>query len=1203
MVAGWVVVAAAFSYIIFLFLVATYGDRIARLRSNASGAGTAAGSASTGIGLASRPTLYALSLAVYCTSWTFFGSVGLAATSGWDFIGIYTGPILLFTVGFPLVRHVVTVSKAQRITSVADFISARYGKSQAVAVIATLIAVVGVVPYIALQLKAVSASLSTIVFQTDIAAASDGSIPVVGDLSLIVAISLAVFAMLFGTRHSDATEHQEGLMLAIAMESVVKLVAFVSLGIFVLYVLFDSPAAMLTAAAEKGGILDLYTSPVHWEQIAIFTVLSAFAALLLPRQFHVAVVENNDAKELRRATWLFPLYLIAINLFVVPIAIAGRTVLGEDVTGDLFVLALPLSAGAFDFAVVAFIGGLSAATAMVIVAAVALSIMISNQIVLPLLLHGTNGRFANRNMSRTVLVVRRIAIFMVLALGYLYYVVAGDSAALASIGLLSFAAIAQLAPAFLGGIFWRRATAPGAVAGMVAGIGVWVYTLLLPSLGHGVEAIEGLITNGPLGISWLRPQHLFGSDFPPLTNGVLWSLAFNVIAYIAVTYRRDPLPLERLQADHFVKSGMPHAGSLLTPRRIMRPISVGELQETISRYLGEERAQRAFDTYANEHDTNLTPAILADSALITHSEQILASAIGAASSRLVFSLLMQSGQAGGKVPDRLLDDASQAIQYNRDLLQSAIDHVQQGIAVYDRDLRLICWNQHFRSILDLPTEFGQIGVSLGDVVRYGVEHGHYGEGNVAAMVDARIDNLLDDTNTFEETLVTKEMVLEVRTNRMPDGGIVVTYTDVSERAASKKALEESNQELEQRVRKRTEELTGLNVQLEKASRTADEANLSKTRFLAAAGHDILQPLNAARLYTTALTERLESKEHLESATHVDNALSAVEDILSAILDISRLDAGAMKPEISIVSVDQLLEQLHSEFQPMAEGKQLTFHVVKSGLYVRSDRRLLRRLLQNLISNAIKYTPSGKVLVGCRRGGEHMTLHVYDTGLGVPVSKQREIFNEFQRLDSGIQAAPGLGLGLSIVERLSKVLEHPVELWSQPGKGTRFSVSLPVAQPIQMPEEVKQRIKPASIHLNDLLILCIDNEPQILNGMRILLEGWGCRVLTAEGQHDGTECIEEERRNSGRLPDAVLIDYHLHGGMRGVEVLTQLRWRFDRDLPGVLITADRSAAVRDEANENNMAVLNKPLKPAALRSLLQQMVRKDRIVENNPSAAE
>src|SRR5919206_2754070 len=343
---GWLVVAAALAYIGLLFAVASYGDRLAARRRMAERGGAKA-----------RPTLYALSLGVYCTSWTFFGSVGLAAKSGFDFLTIYIGPALLFGLGAPLVRRIAALAKAHNITSTADFLAARYGKSQTVAAVVTVIAVIGSIPYLALQLKAVSASLTTF-------AAGAAATPVFGDIALLTALSLAAFAILFGTRHVDATEHQEGLMLAIAAESVVKLLAFLAVGLFVVFGLFDG-FADLWAKADAEGAVNRMLRDVDGGQWITMTLLSFVCAIALPRQFHVAVVENNAPQEIRRAAWLFPLYLVLINVFVVPIALGGLVRFhGSGVAGDMFVLALPLSAGETAITFAAFIGGLSAPAAL-----------------------------------------------------------------------------------------------------------------------------------------------------------------------------------------------------------------------------------------------------------------------------------------------------------------------------------------------------------------------------------------------------------------------------------------------------------------------------------------------------------------------------------------------------------------------------------------------------------------------------------------------------------------------------------------------------------------------------------------------------------------------------------------------------------------------------------------------------------------------
>ncbi len=464
MLQAWVVIAFALGYIGLLFIVATYGDETGRL----------------GRAGRWRRFIYPLSLAIYCTSWTFFGSVGLASRTGFDFLTIYIGPMLVIGLCSPLITRIVRLAKAQNITSIADFIAARYGKAQTVAATVALIAIIGTIPYIALQLKAVSSSLTTILGHTGPASATMQ--PVLGDIAFYVALAMAMFAVLFGTRHIDATEHQDGLMLAIATESLVKLVAFVAVGVFVTFWIFDGPIALFSQALKEPHAAAALTREPAVARLAAMTLLSLFAIVLLPRQFHVTVVENNSEDEIKRAAWLFPLYLVLINLFVVPIALAGLLTFPEsDVDSDMFVLALPLAARSDLFTIAAFVGGLSAATAMVIVESVALAIMISNDIIMPLVLQRRETLISRReNVGGLLLAVRRTAIFVILFLAYVYYRLAGD-AQLASIGLLSFAAIAQLAPAFFGGLIWRRATARGAMAGMTIGILAWTYTLLIPS--------------------------------------------------------------------------------------------------------------------------------------------------------------------------------------------------------------------------------------------------------------------------------------------------------------------------------------------------------------------------------------------------------------------------------------------------------------------------------------------------------------------------------------------------------------------------------------------------------------------------------------------------------------------------------------------------------------------------------------------------
>ena len=1171
MLQGWMVVLTTLFYIGLLFAIASYGDHRARSRPPEQ----------------RHPNLYALSLAVYCTSWTFFGSVGLAKSSGLDFLTIYIGPIIVFTLGFPLLWRIIRLAKNERITSIADFLGARYGKNQQVAAVATIIAVMGTMPYIALQLKAVATSVAILMEHLNIAF-PNGKLPVLADIAFFVAIAMAIFAILFGTRHADATEHQGGLILAIATESVIKLFAFLIVGLYVTYWIFDGPVDLFAQAAEAGlSALGPAAGPDAINWIVLIT-LSSGAAILLPRQFHVAVVENTSERALRRATWLFPLYLVIINLFVLPIALAGQIALGPDVDADSYVLRLPMAAGSEFVTLVAFLGGLSAATAMVIVSSVALAIMISNDLVMPLILRRHADDAVNvRDMGSLLLNVRRVAILVVFTLAYAFYRTAVNNAALAQIGLIAFAAMAQFLPALLGGLIWKRANARGTIAGLVVGFSFWAYTLLLPMFAQSGLIPSGFLAHGPFGITFLKPQALFGTDLPSLLHGVFWSLLFNIVAYTAGSVSRMPELIERLQANVFVPDELRPTPALRLWRTML---TVGDLEDMVARYLGGERTQRSFRAHAQQRDISYDRHMEVDPHFLRFAEQLLASAIGSASSRLLMSLLLKRREPTPKGTMKLLDDASEALQYNRDLLQTALNHVRQGIAVFDTDLRLTLWNKPFRELLKIPAEFGQVGTPLPSILHHVAARGDLGEGSAEQLVNERMDLIVVQQAPYQESMSSSGQTLEIRANSMPDGGIVITFTDVSERVRAERALETANESLERRVKDRTRELMHLNDALRSAKQAAEEANVSKTRFLAAAGHDIMQPMNAARLYTTALVNRLNGmvtrsddealSEGAVMAGNIDSSLEAVEDILAALLDIARLDSGAMKAQLSAFPIDELLDRMRIDFDPQAKEKGLELRIVSCGLHVRSDKRLLRRLLQNLISNAIKYTTEGRVLVGCRRLEGAIEVQVHDTGVGIPEERREEIFLEFQRLDEGARIASGLGLGLSIVDRIARVLDHPIRLMSEPGEGSAFAVRLPAFRLLHSARRAETPPSMANQPLSHLTILCIDNEPVILDGMRAMLEGWGCKVLTASNVDEAEELLA----NAEKQPDGILIDYHLDN-MLGTEVCERLRAQYGTDIFASLITADRTTEVRDEAKSKDMAVLNKPVKPAQLRALL------------------
>ncbi|HMM63651.1 MAG TPA: PAS domain-containing hybrid sensor histidine kinase/response regulator, partial [Mesorhizobium sp.] len=1069
--------------------------------------------------------------------------------------------------------RIVRLAKTEKITSVADFLGARYGKSFTVAAIATLIATIGTVPYMALQLKAISGSVSLMV--AHYTGAPPSFDPFVSDISLIVAMLLALFSVLFGTRHADATEHQDGLVLAVAVESVVKLAAFLAIGLLVTFVIFDGPGAMIDTLAADTRVREAMSYGTSLATWLVLTGLSGFAILMLPRQFYVTIVENRSEAELRTAAWVFPAYLIAINLFVLPIALAGLAIVAGRTGSDLYVLALPLFTGHDLLAIIAFVGGFSAATAMVIVESVALSIMISNDLVIPLfvrrLVRSSNSE--NENWSTLILNVRRAAIFIMLFVAFLYYRASTDSARLSSIGLMSFAAIAQFAPALIGGLIWRGANGRGAALGMAAGISVWAYTLLFPSLAAADNAI---VVNGLFGLEALRPQQLFGTVAEPLNHGVMWSLSVNALFFFFGSLSRASLPLERIQAAIFVPR---EAGPMPSLRRFRTSTTVNDLKDTISRYLGVERTERSFQSFEATNGTALHGYEQASMEVIRFSEQLLASAVGSSSARLILSLLFRRNDPGSRDALRLLDDATEALQHNRDLLQIALDQMEQGITVFDKDFRLICWNRQYRALFSLPDEMGQVGVSLDRILRHLAERGDIAPGSQVTL----LNRLTSFDGPWQLELKTSGRILELRSAPMPDGGMVATYADISAQVAADLALKRANESLEQRVRSRTAELTRVNEELAQAQMLAEEANLSKTRFLAAAGHDILQPLNAARLYCASLIEKAGKGAAGEAAVNIESSLESVETILGAVLDISRLDAGAMKPEETVFRLDGLLRQIGTDFQPMAAAKGLELVIVPSSLWTETDRTLLRRLVQNLVSNAVKYTRRGRILVGVRRRGEDAELQVIDTGIGIAPDKLNTVFREFTRLEEGAREAQGLGLGLSIVDRIARVLRLEIRISSDLGRGTRFSVLLPVKQAQEMPKPAARRApRRASATATGLAVACIDNDARILEGMRLLLEGWGCTVATYAGSAD-----IEARATAMPRPDIILADYHLDGET-GLDAVVRLRALHGESIPAVLVTADRTAEVRTAAAALDVPVINKPVKPAALRSVLARL---------------
>ena len=657
---GWLMFVISFGYIGLLFAIASYGDRRAE----------------SGNSIINNPYVYALSLAVYCTAWTFYGSVGRAATAGIGFLPIYLGPTLVAAIWWFVMRKIIIISKANRITSIADFIASRYGKSMLLGGFVTIIAVLGIVPYISLQLKAVSTSFTLLwnypEIQTEISTV--GPLFTIQDTPFYVAMLLAMFAILFGTRHLDVTEHHEGLVAAIAFESLVKLLAFIGVGLFVSYGLFNGLGDIFRQAALDPALQPLLSgeeiggSYLTWASLMI---LSIFAIMFLPRQFQMTVIENMDEAHLYKAMWLFPLYLLLINIFVLPIALGGRLHFGAlNMDADTFVLTLPMSAGRVDVALLAFIGGLSAATSMVIVATVALSTMVSNDLVMPLLLRIRYLRLTEwPDLNSLILSIRRFTIIGILLLSYSYFRVTGESSSLVSTGLISFAAVAQFAPAILGGIYWEDGTRLGAIWGLLLGFLVWGYTLPLPALVSSGLLSESLLSAGPFGFNLLRPYHLFGLDgLDPVTHSLFWSLLFNLATYVTISVLGKQDSIERAQAAIFVNAAKYVGdGGRATPWRGQG--TAQKLCLLLGRFLGEKRAEDQMRRYAQRRGQTLEELLQReiDRELVNFTETLLSGSIGAASARVAIASVAEEEPVGNDEILEVLNEASQLLAYSREL--------------------------------------------------------------------------------------------------------------------------------------------------------------------------------------------------------------------------------------------------------------------------------------------------------------------------------------------------------------------------------------------------------------------------------------------------------------------------------------------------------------------------------------------------------
>jgi PAS domain S-box-containing protein len=789
--------------------------------------------------------------------------------------------------------------------------------------------------------------------------------------------------------------------------------------------------------------------------------------------------------------------------------------------------------------------------------------------VMPVLLRrGWGERHAAADVASLVLWVRRLSILLLALCAYAYYRWIGGDTTLAAYGLMAFAAVAQFAPGLIGGLYWRGASRRGVEFGLLAGFVTWIYTLLLPTLSSSGHFDHTWLHEGPFGVHWLRPQQLFGlSGWDPLTHGTFWSLLLNSAVMMLVSARWRPSVDERLRIAPFLD---PYAErQTLVPSEWPGNVSVGDLQALAVRIVGERHARRAFSEQAISIGRDLQPAAAADRVWIQFTERLLAASIGAASARLVLtSVLRGSGMHLSEVM-ALLDEAGQELRFNREILSTTLENISAGVSVVDPDMRLVAWNRRYQQMFGYPAGMLYVGRPVADLIRYNAERGELGDGDTDAQVRRRIEHMRNGRPHVFERVRADGSVIEMRGQALPGGGYVTSYNDITAYKNAEQALREANENLEQRVAERTRE--------------AEDAQQSRTRFLAAISHDVLQPLNAARLFASALRDSGQPQEQQHLAERVDASLRAAEELLDGLLDVSRLDTGALQADVRAFDAAELLRELAAQYAPVAAGRGLDLRVHARACLVRSDRRLLRRVLQNFLANALRYTRQGRIVLGMRAHGDQVALQVWDSGPGIPEQHMRQIYDEFHRYQQPFDwGERGLGLGLSICQRISRLLEHRLDARSQVGRGSMFSITVPRAANLATPMPRTATALPDSGSLAGLRVLCVDNDQEILDGMRVLLSRWQATAITA------STVDEALARVADSAPQAMLVDYHLHDRLDGLDTLDALR-EAGGTIPGALLTADGRDELKRQARQRGYRLLTKPVKPASLRAWLAAQV--------------
>ncbi len=1130
----WTVSAITLIYLFFLFAIANWGNRRQHLSKN----------------------VYGLALGVHCTSWAYFGTSTQASNFGWPLVPTYLGCILVMLFGMHLYKKVATLCHRNNVSSLSEFVGLRFNHSNSIAALIVVICIIGVIPYIALQLDAISTAVGLI---TERDTEQDISI------SFYITVTMAGFAVWYGNRTLDLTQKHKGLMLTLAVESVVKLVGLLCVGFFTVYTVFDGSFDLIEQALAKEDTRDTLHQPFAYWIYASHVLLGICAMFCLPRQFHVNFVENQNSEEIERARWLFPSYLLAMSLFVLPIALAGDIVLENDAlaaghsgsapNSDHYVLMLPVYFGNEAMSIIAYVGGLAASTSMVIVATLALGNMVNTSLIMPLWLRKNRLRISSTyqlapNLSpRALLRTRQFSIATLVMIAYIYHVKISQTAPLVDSGTIAIALLAQLFPAIFLGVYWDRIHKIGIITGLLGGLSIVASEMLYPAV---------------IASYYFAPSPT-DEDY---ANAIFLSIGLNFLLSILVS------KLFPKESNPFFLEGAAKTNLSIKPddlRKLLLPVLDKKSMSTFESSLAVTRD--------NEY---VGPIGVMD------AQRYLASHLGLASARILLNAISENRFEDKQEMSELVEQASQTFQFRHEVLQSSISHLPQGISVVDSDLKLVAWNQSYERLMKYPPGFLATGKDIVDLFAFSAGRelitpqdsastdNNKSVKNYSAAIEERITSMKKGDDYKIMRRFKDEKVIEITGSSLPGGGYITTYTDVSEYINIQKQLEDSKNQLEKRVEKRTQELA-------KAKTEAEQANRSKTKFLAAAGHDLMQPLNAATLFASMLKDKLTDNEAKSTCKHLLSSLENADQQLGMLLDISKLESGRITPSFSTFAIRDIFESLRNDYELQARAKNIELNIVETSLQLHTDKALFMRIVQNLLSNAIRYTAEGKVLLGVRRRKENICeIFVVDTGQGIEKKHQTRIFDEFARLNRD-KDDQGLGLGLTIVDRMCRLLSIDIRLNSEVGRGSAFSLLLKhhgSAASAELNREVT--IKEQQSALENLKVLVLENDVGVATALKNQFEQWDSIIVIAkqlaEVPHD-------------QMFDLVLADFHLDNNENGVDVTQAVAKRQTQPLISILSSADRNEDIRSKAADAGMGYLPKPLKSAALKRLILSLLQR------------